>query len=151
MKKNNRSKYALVILASVLALSILAGCVSPVAGTGANGTPKQYAVNTNALQAFADTAHGVIAATAPVNPYAIPMNMALDGGLAVAAAISALFAAIKNKQAANANAATATMAQAVVAQGPTVASAVVDHASYTPQFAAVASHINDATPAQPNK
>lgn len=128
------------ILIACLAV-ILTGCASqnPAWTAGnTNGVP-QYIPNP-ALAAASNSVSSAAGAVAPVNPYAVWTDWGIKLLFGVAGAVAAGVAASKNK-----NAVIDTLAAGVVKQGPTVAQAVLDHASTHPTFTAVADAINSNT------
>jgi hypothetical protein len=86
-----------------------------------------------------------IAASAPVNPYAPLMSAGAAAVGTLLTAGSGLLALLKSRQAAKAAAVASTLAEGVVKAGDAAKAVVLDHASNTPVYAAVAGHINDAT------
>lgn len=141
-----------LLFASIAIVSLMVGCASPNPAFNPKEPPSAtnppYIPNTNATTAVA-IGQAANAATAPVNPYA-PL---VDIGLVAATAIAAWIAKRKNDQAqASADAAAqhaATLNQlaaSVVAQGPTVAQQVLDHAANNEAvFPAVADAVNKKT------
>jgi len=125
------------MLAFLMAVIII-GCASPNPNYNpalpVSGTNPAYLPNTNVTTGVA-IGQGVNAVTAPVNPYA-PF---LDLGLGLAAAIATLIAKRKND-------ALSQLATSVVAQGASVAQAVTDHASNSPQAEPVFKAINAKLP-----
>lgn len=142
-----------VCLLSLLSVSLLvlalAGCVSksPLAGqtNPATGQPfPTYVADTSGPSNTIAKLQAINSATASVDPYSPIVGSGLNLALGGITLVSGLVAWIKNKQAGAATAATATMAQGVVAAG--AQAKVLDVASSTPEFATVATHINNATP-----
>ena len=84
--------------------------------------------------------------TAPLNPYA-PLTTPLVGSVLGGLSIVLAWVAKRKSDQANASAATAgIMATGIVQAGQPAVAAVLNVASSTPHFAAVANHLNDATP-----
>ena len=132
-----------LLLAGVLGLGLLAGCASP----NPNYDPTKPPSPTNppnipnkAATQAADTA----AVVAPLIPP--PYGTIRAGGGVLVGAVAGVFAKVKNDQAASASATTAQLAASVVAQGPTVAQQVLDHASHNEaMYPSVADAVNKKT------
>jgi hypothetical protein len=148
-KRNKMKKYAGILSILILTALVLvfAGCTTanpsaPVAGQ----TFQPVVADTTTISNLTAKVQAGIAATAPVNPYAGLLELIASGVAAAVTGVSIVVARIKSNQASKASAAVATIAAGVVKAGPTATTAVLDHASTTPEFATVANHINDATP-----
>ena len=132
-----------VLFAAILTISLLAGCASPNpnydASKPASATNQPYAPNKSAAQA-ADTAGAV----APLVPP--PWGTAVAGLGLLVGVVASTIAKIKNDQAISAAATASQLAASVVAQGPTVAQSVLDHASANEAvYPAVADVVNKKT------
>lgn len=88
------------------------------------------------LASISNTVAQIAQGVAPVNPYAGITNWAVTGVFGIIGAIAAGLATAKNK-----NTVIDTLAAGVVKAG--AAPAVLDHASDTPSYAAVATAINN--------
>lgn len=152
MKKSISCMLLLSLIASFAAVCFFgSGCVTSnpnrVPTVNADGTtnfPPAFVSNDGAISNAVWRAHNLINATAPLNPYAAPSNLAVDVIAGAFVLGSGLFAKIKSSQAAKSDASAKTMAQGVVAAG--AQQKVLDVASSTPHFADVANHLNEATP-----
>lgn len=113
-------------------------------------TPAQQATNTTIPQYIPDpriaglsnTVTGIAGSLAPVNPYAALTDPALKYGFGLAGLIAAAVAGAMNRKK---GAVIDTLAAAVVKSGPTVAQSVLDHASTTDHFTAIANALNENT------
>lgn len=113
-------------------------------------TPAQQATNTTIPQYIPDpriaglsnTVSGIAGSLAPVNPYAAITDPALKYGFGLAGLIAAAIAGAMNRKK---SAVINTLAAGVVKAGPIVAQAVLDHASPTDHFTAVANALNENT------
>lgn len=143
---NTKSRTCVYAAAVLVGLAILVyGCASPNptynASQPVSASNPAYIPNTNVTTGIG-VAQGVNAVTAPLNPYSPLVDIGLTTGLAVAA----WFAKRKNDQLAASTAVTNQLAASVVAQGPTVAQAVLDHASSNEAvYPAVADVVNKKT------
>lgn len=121
-------KLLLACLLSFAIASLIVGCASPNPtfnpGQPPSASNPPYVPNTNVTTGVA-IGQGVNGVTAPFNPYS-PL---VDIGLATAAAVAAWIAKRKNDQAVASGAVASQLAASVVAQGPTIAQQVLDHAS----------------------
>lgn len=136
---------AMSLTLSPLLLLLSPGCASPNPSFNPaqppSATNPQYVPNKTGT-AILDTISAANAATAPANPYSIPIGIGVGAGYA----LLAWFAKSKTDQAAAAKATTAQIAASVAAQGPAVAQAVTDHASNTPLAVPVFAAINANLP-----
>ncbi len=132
----------LLIIGGLTAL-LLTGCMTDPA----TGQPfPAYVPDSAGISNTMAKIQSAISLSAPVNPYAPLMATGAQAAAVLLTAGSGLLAFLKSKQASKASAVAATLAQGVVKAGDAAKSVVLDHASNTPLFAAVAGHINDATP-----
>lgn len=140
--------FGLIFIAVVLpSVFLVPGCVTKNPARTAL-TPQQQATNTAIPQyipdprinAYSNTASGLAATAAPVNPYAGITDWGIKIGFGLAGLIGGAVAQAKNKQPV-----IDTLAAGIVKAGPIMAQSVLDHASTTNQFSAVASALNDNT------
>ncbi len=131
-----------VLSVAVLASLVIIGCVSknpaytpPVPGQ--TNTEPQFIPDPR-LTSLSNTVAQIAGGIAPVNPYAGITDWAVKGVFGIVGAIAAAAATAKNK-----NAVIDTLAAGVVKAG--AAAPVLDHASTTNAYAAVANAINDQT------
>lgn len=146
MKSKTKSVYGLI---AILGLSaIIIGCAAqnphydplnpPVDKiTGQTNNPAAY-IPDSRIQDYIDKAKAANTALAPLNPYSPITGQAIEiiGGAALA--ISGWIAQFKSRKVAQ------TLATGIVKAG--AQAPVLDHASNTPHYAAVAKAINNATP-----
>lgn len=113
------------LITSVALIAVVTACTTAkvTPANPATGTPAttNYVVDPRFTQVI-DTAKGVVAVTAPVNPYA----GLIDLGLGSAAAIAAWFAARKNTQAAQSALLAKTVIQGVENSGSADAKAAIE-------------------------
>lgn len=129
------------LLCLLFLAAVIVGCasVNPNAGqkdptTGAVQPP--YLPNKTVTD-------GVAGAQPYVGLVPAPYNTAVEAALLLATGIAGIVAGVKNKQAGTATATATQLATSVVAQGPTVAQAVLDHASANEAvYPAVANLVN---------
>lgn len=126
----------------LLSLLLLAGCTTknPAYVTPAPGQPPtvpQYIPDPR-ISSISNTVGQIAGGIAPVNPYAGITDWAVKGVFGIVGAIAAAAATAKNK-----NAVIDALAAGVVKSGS--AQPVLDHASTSNVFAAVANAINDQT------
>lgn len=134
-----------VLLLSCITAAVIIGCATKNPDytkltpeqQATNTTIPQYIVNPN-INALSNTFSGAAAAAAPVNPYAGMTDWAIKLAFGVLGAAAAGWVTAKNK-----NGVIDTLASGVVKAGS--ASSVLDHASTTPHFTAVADAINNNT------
>lgn len=131
-------KYLFPLLAAV----VLAGCATKnpayvAPPPGGTTTVPQYIPDPR-IAALSNTVTQIAGGVAPVNPYAGLTDYAIKGGFTLAGLIAGALAAAKNK-----NAVIDTLAAGVVKAG--AAQPVLDHASNSGTFSAVADAINSQT------
>ena len=133
-------------LITIIALVLLAGCTTPnpaytppVPGS-TNAVMPQFIVDPR-LASLSNTVSQIAGGIAPVNPYAGITDWAIKGAFGLAGAIAAAAATAKNK-----NVVIDTLAAGVVKAG--AAAPVLDHASDTAVYSAVATAINNNTGAK---
>jgi hypothetical protein len=137
-----------ILILGGLVLFFLTGCLTkgPNAGMINPATGQAYpayVADTATISNRVAQAQSFIASSAPVNPYAPLMSTGVAAVGAVLTVGSGLLALLKSKQASQAGAIANTLAQGVVKAG--AQSVVMDHASNTDLFGAVADHLNDAS------
>ncbi len=125
----------------ITAIVLLAGCTTPnpaytppVPGQ-TNAVAPQFIVDPR-LASLSNTVSQIAGGIAPVNPYAGITDWAIKGAFGLAGAIAAAAATAKSK-----NAVVDALAAGVVKAG--VVPAVLDHASDTAVYSAVATAINN--------
>jgi uncharacterized membrane protein YeaQ/YmgE (transglycosylase-associated protein family) len=130
------------LLVPIIGLLLLAGCTAPNPAytpppPGQTSSVPQYIPDPR-ISSLSNTVTQIAGGLAPANPYAGLTNWAINGGFTLAGLIAGAIAAAKNK-----NAVISTMAAGVVKAG--AAQPVLDHASNSGTFAAVADAINAQT------
>lgn len=130
-------------------LLLLALCISFAIVGCATKNPAYIPGNTNGIPAYvpdpriagySNATVQVAGTVAPLNPYAGLTDWGLKLLFGAIGAVAAGIATAKSK-----NGTIDAMAAGVVKQGPTVAQSVLDHASTTNSFTAVASALNSNT------
>ncbi len=126
----------------ITAIVLLAGCTTPnpaytPPAPGQTNTVPQWIPDPR-LASLSNTVSQIAGGIAPVNPYAGITDWAVKGVFGIVGAIAAAAATSKNK-----NAVIDALAAGVVKAG--AAQPVLEHASTTSSFAAVANAINDNT------
>lgn len=146
----NKIKRCIVasLVGAILSTVFVIGCTTqspPTITTAPNGLLVTNAgivtVDTNKINQVVQTLQGLNSASAPVNPYSIPIAglLAIAGGIATS--VSTVVAAVKNKQANTANGVANTIISAVENLpeniAPTVKTAVAAQAANTGTSATV--------------
>lgn len=107
-----------------------------------------YSPNTNEINAYVQAAQGIIATSAPVNPYAGLMTI-LAGALGTIVTIgSGVYAYIKNGQANTSAAVSSTMVQAIESLPATIAPAVKAQVATRAQQAGTSAAVDKVVQAQ---
>lgn len=113
--------------------------------TGATNNPAPYIPDQARLDAMAAKIRAGAGVVTPlVGPYGPIVNPLAEGAIGLLSAISILAAYVQKKQKNVAQATNVVMAEGIVKAGATAP--VLDIASNTPHYAAVAEHLNNATP-----
>jgi hypothetical protein len=143
MRKSNPILSLLIVPAALIILA--AGCVTSNPTHATDPTAPAYVADTATISNTTATVQGVIGATSPVNPFALPLSGAAEAAGALITALSVLIASIKSKQASKQTAAADTLAEAVAKLGQPAVTKALQLAGVNSTSAEVAVHLDNNT------